>query len=226
MDNYQESLYLTANATNEQAAQVQTEAIRPRFCRNCGLAMKQEAVFCERCGTRYLEDPTRQPYAYAPMQSAPVQAQVAPSVAPIAPTPAPVKRKTYTAQKFVSMGFAIGDTVFAVIFGLLGIVFIALTDELLNAALEYDIYSYSYRDYVYGAEAFYALGIVFIVIGVIALIGSVIAWCMFRVYSKRRREVYRLIAEEKKQAESKDALDMNGMNGMNAQYGPNGNTYL
>ena len=82
------------------------------FCGRCGKPLAAGQQFCDGCG--------------APVNAAPAKPAAKP------------KRKTYTAQKFISMGFAIGDIIFAISFFLCGIAFEALAEELMKEAARFN----------------------------------------------------------------------------------------
>ena len=157
-----------------------------RFCSKCGKPLSDGQMFCGACGepTQFQSQfytPNAQPTYTAPQTSV-----------------KPQKRKTYTVQKFISMGFGIGDIVFAFSFWLCGLIF-------ADAAYLYD-YSLDFEDYYSPTdmmtEMFDIMAGAMYFLAAILLIGSIVAWIMFGVYSKKRREVMAQIALEKQQEQA------------------------
>ena len=155
-----------------------------RFCTKCGNPLGDGQSFCVSCGAPaqpqyYTQNP--QPTYTAPQANA-----------------RPRKRKTYTAQKFIAMGFAIGDLVFALSFWLCGLIY-------SDAAYLYD-YNFDFNDYYSStdmmAEMFDVLAGVMYFLAAVLFIGSFVASIMFGVYSKKRRNVMAQIALEKQQGQA------------------------
>lgn len=153
------------------------------FCGRCGKPLAAGQQFCDGCGT--------------PVNAAPAKSAAKP------------KRKTYTAQKFISMGFAIGDIIFAISFFLCGIVFEALAQELMKEARKVVAKSYwtygsqgSYNEYKMMAETYELSAKIMYGLAVFLLLASVLCWIFFIVYSVKRKKVYAEIALEKQNEEN------------------------
>ena len=157
-----------------------------RFCTKCGNPIGDGQSFCASCG--------------APAQSQPQYYTQNPQPTYTAPqaNARPRKRKTYTVQKFIAMGFAIGDLVFAFSFWLCGLIF-ADAAYLYDYGLDFEDY-YSPTDMM--SEMFDIMAGAMYFLAAILFIGSIVAWIMFGVYSKKRRNVMAQIALEKQQGQA------------------------
>ena len=162
-----------------------------KFCTRCGRPVREGHLFCGFCGAHLEYSPKietpRDPYAqnakttYTDPQGT--------TVAPRQP-----RRKTYTAQKFIAMGFGIGDIVVAFTLAIIGV-----------------IYKFAYNEYYYMRLSsyykpflvdLYETAILMFFFAAIVFIGAIIAWSFFFVYSKKRREVMAEIALEKQQSQA------------------------
>ena len=95
-----------------------------KTCKKCGMTVSGDMNICTNCGSSIdgqprpmVSYPNYAPNAngyYAPPTQAGGQGY---------PPEPPVRRKTYTAQKFVAMGFGIGDLLFAFSFFVCGLIF-------------------------------------------------------------------------------------------------------
>ena len=154
------------------------------FCASCGRPVAPGQNFCNGCG-----------------------AAINVSVA----TPKPkVKRKTYTAQKFVSMGFAIGTIIFAISFFFCGFAFSAMAEEYADQARKYlirDQWNYNYfrgqhNEYSLMADAYETAAGIMYGLAIILVLASVLCWVLFGVFSAKRKKVYAEIALEKQNEEN------------------------
>ena len=162
-----------------------------RFCSKCGKPLSEGQSFCGACGAQIHEDSRSQFYTPNTTNTQPTYTAPQTSVSPR-------KRKTYTAQKFISMGFGIGDLVFAFSFWLCGLIF-ADASYLYDYSLDFEDY-YSSTDMM--SEMFDVMAGAMYFLAAVLLIGSIVAWIMFFVYSKKRREVMAQIELEKQQEQA------------------------
>ncbi len=168
-----------------------------RFCSKCGKPLTDGQSFCGFCGAQTREDPRSQFYTHNTPNAQ--QTYTAPQ-----PSARPQKRKTYTAQKFISMGFGIGDLVCAFTFLLLGLVYGIISDEYYYYDMPKDSYydPYFFEEMQEMSYAFDIAAAIMYAFAAILFIGAIIAWSMFFVYSKKRREVMAQIALEKQQEQT------------------------
>lgn len=146
------------------------------FCGRCGKSVEADQNFCDACG--------------APVNATPVRSA------------ARHKRKTYTALKFVALGFGIGN-IFFVIYYLLS----ALAYYVMSTASEYAEMYLSFMPYyidcasTYYAERFELVALIFVVFAAVFAIGDIASWVMFGVYSSKRKKALAQIICEKEEDE-------------------------
>jgi ribosomal protein L37E/uncharacterized membrane protein YciS (DUF1049 family) len=147
-----------------------------KICERCGQAYSDGQNFCSNCGMYVGAEDKNEYFLQKNIDN---DNSPEPIVKP--------KRKTYKANKIASLVFAIVDIFLAIPFWICAVIFQEVSYMLYYDKSLYDINSTEYMlseisdIYYVSAGACYFLAILFVV-------GSMISWIMFFIYSKKRRE--------------------------------------